>query len=764
MEKIETYEKEFGGKNHTIEKYTLEIDGKTYVLENFGTFEYNPNETKYNPDKNNYDIGERIEVSEILPNGNLGNKRVFYYHQSNSATDLSTPTTIDTKIYAPGSSTYSRGELYNYGTQLAANDGEVVQVSDYYADGSKDYNFIACANSDTPFDSIKYNSLKVIEHYLEDTRNIKTNVTIFDGFSLGGDDGLQFAKLYLGDASKNNENPDSLTLILNDPYGAFQYNPNYLLTEDDLNNLKTNNAKVIGFIMRAPTWNRIINFTNSNYKEGAFMATLVNYDIETILISIKEHSTKNEYNNGWISYFDGYCELNDIVDTGESVYIPTKLEDGTVKWTEYTLASLQHPDNYENSEELKKAIATLENFSVRISDDFISLAFDALNELKSFNNNQLNIKIKYDNSSLLLPKEQETISNINAVINSLILALESEVDNMINAGREYCKLDRELKENTEILGRIRNGEIIVPSVKEETNKDNIQESIDTPSYTGGGYSSYRTNGDQNYSEGKNDEIKEEINIKEENNDEMMLDQNKQNDNLIVEPIKEVTPSEEISNQTSESNNTIVKPIKEGAPVEVILNQNNESNNTIVEPITQGNKVSEEKTNVIIENSNIKTPSNNYEQNNNVSNEYINNDSNNINVNNNYVTSETIIDNPINDEKNIIQDFDNVINDNEINNTQNNTENNSNIETKSSVNGILGTIGAVAGVAGVTAAGVYGTKKYIEKKKENEGNHEEDTYGTDSIPSLEEQYSDYNKPKTFEEVDFYKSSKNNEGEV
>ena len=72
------------------------------------------------------------------------------------------------------------------------------------------------------------------------------------------------------------------------------------------------------------------------------------------------------------------------------------------------------------------------------------------------------------------------------------------------------------------------------------------------------------------------------------------------------------------------------------------------------------------------------------------------------------------------------------------------------------------MGAIAGVAGVTAASVYGAKKYMDNKKENES-YEDDAYGSEEIPSLEEQYGSYNRPKTFENVDFYKSSKNSEGE-
>ena len=72
------------------------------------------------------------------------------------------------------------------------------------------------------------------------------------------------------------------------------------------------------------------------------------------------------------------------------------------------------------------------------------------------------------------------------------------------------------------------------------------------------------------------------------------------------------------------------------------------------------------------------------------------------------------------------------------------------------NSALNAIGIAAGIGAAAGAGIYVAKKL----KNNDKKDDDDIYGVDSeIPSLEEQYSSFNKHTESETVEKYKSTAN-----
>lgn len=681
-----------------IQSGSYEIGGKQYTVTNNG-----PSYRTY--DSNKYYIGDSFTVNGIT----------YYAYLPEGANE------VDGTLYWTGSSGY-QGNYHEY-----------AQISGYYSDGNKGYVFIS-NDIAKEFNSNYYNSLNALVKYLHDEKGISVNFTKSLGYSAGGDDCFEFGLRYLNDSYQNGNTPSQMTFISFDPADT-----TYRVTQTDINSLQNNNSQVVIFTI---PYNRKFYINNSSAKGKFITENFTKNNIDALVISGNfDHpaATKRAYEDGWLDYFDGNIGLEEITNTVDyKIDIPVS-ENGNVTWKSYDLATLQdaivHPENYDNIDELNNAISYIDNNTIKISEDFISVVPDFLNKVENLRDNMkkdINFA-PFESSSLLLQKRQEALLTINETLYNFWAAFASEINNMIYAGKEYCRLDSQLQENTNILNKIMSGEY-TKSELVESDKSEESNQVNNPSarffkspYSYGGNSS--SSNEEKPLEEDESNTTEDINTNENNNENI----------------------EEIDNSEKDTNN----------------NENESTNDNIIDEMVRNNS-NVKVTHVNITENTTNNPKNNYKPSSNIGRggaKYTNKES----------VSQTITIEPQSEmlEPENSSKIGRVIYDDTINFVIDKQDNDvgtpiidNDIESESTNNkksgSALGALGAIAGVAGVTAAGVYGAKKYMDNKKENES-YEEDAYGSEEIPSLEEQYGSYNRPKTFENVDFYKSSKNSEGE-
>ena len=690
-----------------IQSGSYEIGGKQYTVTNNG-----PSYRTY--DNNKYYIGDSFTVNGIT----------YYAYLPEGANE------VDGTLYWTGSGGYEY------------NPFEYRQIADYYDNESKDYVFIS-NNIKREFNDNYYNSLEALTQYLKDN-GINVNFTKSLGYSHGGDKCFKFGIRYLNDSYESGNTPTQMTFISFDPTSLVGRGSKYHLSESDFETLQKNNSKVVVFATSTGR-NR---YTNENYDDGYFMSGFCKNGIDSLLISgnsdlTHPQITKRAYEDGWMDYFDGNIGLEEITNTVDyKIDIPVS-ENGNVTWKSYDLATLQdaivHPEKYDNIDELNKAISYIEINTIKISEDFINIVPDFLKKVEILRDNMkkdINFA-PFSSSSLLLQKRQEALLTINETLYNFWAAFASEINNMIYAGNEYCRLDSQLQENTNILNKIikendsilskiRKGEYTKPELiekdksKEDSQADQPNVRLSGSPYGfGGGPSSSR---DENRVRGDNLDVNEDIKSGEENNIEFAGNDNKDNNNEnehIIDKIPKDNSNVEITNVNVTKNTSTIQ-----------------SDN--YKPSSRINSSGAKYTNKqsISQTVSAETPVEILEQEKNVE------------------TGRVIYDDTINFEiDKQDSDVSSPIIENDVEPTATNNKKSGSP---------LGTLGAIAGVAGVTAASVYGAKKYMDNKKENES-YEDDAYGSEEIPSLEEQYGSYNRPKTFENVDFYKSSKNSEGE-
>lgn len=662
-----------------IQSGSYEIGGKQYTVTNNG-----PSYRTY--DNNKYYIGDSFTVNGIT----------YYAYLPEGANE------VDGTLYWTG----SRGYQGNY--------HEYAQISGYYSDGNKGYVFIS-NDIDKEFNSNYYNSLNALVKYLHEEKGISVNFTKSLGYSAGGDDCFEFGLRYLNDSYQNGNTPSQMTFISFDPADT-----TYRVTQTDINSLQNNNSKVVIFTI---PYNRKFYINNLSAKGKFITENFTKNNIDALVISGNfghPAATKRAYEDGWMDYFDGNIGLEEITNTVDyKIDIPTDDKNGNVTWKSYDLATLQdaivHPENYDNIDELNSAISYIDNNTIKISEDFISIVPDFLKKVEILRDNMkkdINFA-PFSSSSLLLQKRQEALLTINETLYNFWAAFASEINNMIYAGKEYCRLDSQLQENTNILNKIMSGEY-TKSELVESDKSEESNQVKNPSdrffkspYSYGGNSS---------SLNEEKSLEEEIDNSEK--DTNNIENESTNDNIIDEMVR---------------NNSNVKVTH----VNITENTTNNPKNNY-KPSSNIGRGGAKYTNKqsISQTVSAETPVEILEQEKNVE------------------TGRVIYDDTINFEiDKQDSDVSSPIIENDVEPTATNNKKSGSP---------LGTLGAIAGVAGVTAAGVYGAKKYMDNKKENES-YEEDAYGSEEIPSLEEQYGSYNRPKTFENVDFYKSSKNSEGE-
>ena len=588
--------------------------------------------------------------------------------------DMKAGSTLNGSVYWPGSDGY------------AGNSAEYKQLSDYYTSNDNvDYVFFSFEKCRHYNDVTQAAIDKVIEQIRLD-KNITIDINSVAGFSAGGDDSISHTLNLL----HTNPSAEQQNLILYDPYNRGGFN--YTLSEDDVRAMQENDLTTFLLV----SGGRSAIFKDGTKNEGAFINTLALNDIPIVMVEGNyDHgaTTARATYDGWVDYLNGIIELEDIATLsydgekytdkyGYKVTVPYVDENGNVTWQTYKLTELvdakMHPEKYTSEELASLNYATDCLYGLVQVEDADALKRRAQRLLSSFS---ALLEVGAPNcssggTSVLIPGENAALKKVQSAMMAVRDSFEKEINMLLYAEDEYLNMEAELTKNTNELNNMFKDSLddlkIAPVALEvnleEPKKEEPKktETTGTRVSTGGG--SYGGGGysQPSSSNSQEAEIQELPNTQDDKNEEKPVSE------VVNNAPKQETVVPQNVNVTSDSGSHSTVTVSR-ASTPVVEETQEESMTDLYEEEDYDDTYDAE------------TPSYNSQQ-----------------------PKEQYIEPQI----------------------QTNTQVSTQTVNRNKENNTLKTVGILAAAGAVTAAGAYAGKKYLDKKKEEDGEFDYD----DDTPS------------------------------
>ena len=388
-------------------------------------------------------------VGELYP-VSVGNRKYTIYAYFPEG--MKSGDALNASFYWPGACGY-------YG-----NPGEYLPISNYYTSNENvNYVFFTFGGC-IGHDGYSQEAINQVIATIEEEKNISIDINRINGLSAGGDEAVRHTLNML----HNDAAAVQQKMILYDPYSS-DSGFGFRLTEDDIAVMQNNETQSVMFIA---DWRRSL-FTNPSYTEGAFATTLAANGLETIIIDghfVHGDTTKRAASDGWVDYFNGYIDIEDIYSLsydGEKytdslnykISVPVIQSNGSVSWTTYTLAELVdakvHPNNYskEDLDVRLLALSQLDDLRVETKESLIWRAENLLNQFSSFLDSTPKIS-EYTSTSRLIPESFDALTKAHDVACKMMNSLQKEISNILYAGDKYTEMDEQLKVNANELNEL----------------------------------------------------------------------------------------------------------------------------------------------------------------------------------------------------------------------------------------------------------------------------------------------------------------------
>ena len=362
---------------------------------------------------------------------------------------------INTRIYWPGLGGY-QGNYHQYRP-----------ISDYYTDNDNvDYVMLAF-DRDREYGDISQQAIDEVIRQIEAEKGVDLSINSVCGLSAGGNDLVSNTLNVL----RNDPSAQQQRMLLYDPFSddyGFWYN----LSEEDIRLMQQNETESVFFL---PT-NRGTTYRNPNTNEGKFVNALAANGMSVVLIDggfVHGQSTSNALYNGWMDFLNGYGDLEDIslanynysdgtygVDLGYQISIPNVDSNGSVTWLTYKLSDLinakQHPENYTSEELASLNFATEYLYDVVQVEDADALKKRAQRLLSSFSA-LLEVappECVSSGSSALIPGENAALKKVQSAMMAVRDSFEKEINMLLYAEDEYLNMEAELTKNTNELNNM----------------------------------------------------------------------------------------------------------------------------------------------------------------------------------------------------------------------------------------------------------------------------------------------------------------------